>query len=72
MQKALTEMNLKLHTVLTDLTAQTGLGIVNQHPGGGSAIPSGRAAFCDYRCHASHAEIVAALTGSYRAELLFP
>ena len=28
MQKALTEMNLKLHTVLTDLTAQTGLGIL--------------------------------------------
>ena len=25
MQKALTEMNLKLHTVLTDLTGQTGL-----------------------------------------------
>src|SRR6516162_7469451 len=28
MQKALTEMNLKLHTVLTDLTGQTGLTIV--------------------------------------------
>src|SRR5208283_5453441 len=28
MQKALTEMNLKLHTVLTDLTGQTGLKIV--------------------------------------------
>jgi transposase len=29
MQKALTEMNLKLHTVLTDLTGETGLRIVS-------------------------------------------
>jgi len=39
MQKALTEMNLKLHTVLTDLTGQArvlwllgGHGFVKEHP----------------------------------------
>src|SRR5262249_30823745 len=40
MQKALTEMNLKLHTVLTDLTGQTGLRIVRSILDG-SAIPNG-------------------------------
>jgi transposase len=70
MQKALTEMNLKLHTVLTDLTGQTGLRIVRSILDG-ERDPERLAAFRDYRCHASHAEIVAALTGNYRAEHLF-
>ena len=68
MQKALTEMNLKLHTVLTNLTGHTGLrmgvgGILD-----GERDPARLAAHRDQRCHASHAEIVAALTGNYRAE----
>src|SRR5215469_16501795 len=70
MQKALTEMNLKLHTVLTDLTGQTGLKIVRSILDG-ERDPQCLAAHRDYRCHASHAEIVAALTGNYRAEHLF-
>jgi len=70
MQKALTEMNLKLHTVLTDLTGQTGLKIVRSILDG-ERDPERLAAHRDYRCHAAHAEIVAALTGNYRAEHLF-
>jgi transposase len=70
MQKALTEMNLKLHTVLTDLTGQTGLRIVRSILAG-ERDPERLAAHRDYHCHASQAEIVAALTGNYRAEHLF-
>jgi transposase len=70
MQKALTEMNLKLHTVLTDLTGHTGLRIVRSILDG-ERDPARLAAHRDQRCHASHAEIVAALTGNYRAEHLF-
>src|ERR1035437_1168021 len=70
MQKALTEMNLKLHTVLTDLTGQTGLKIVRSILNG-ERDAERLAAHRDHRCHASHAEIAAALTGNYRAEHLF-
>jgi transposase len=69
-QKALTEMNLKLHTVLTDITGQTGLKIVRRIVAGERA-PERLAAYRDPRCHASHGEIVAALTGNYRTEHLF-
>jgi hypothetical protein len=70
MQKAPTEMNLKLHTVLTDLTGQTGLRIVRSILAG-ECDPERLAAYRNNRCHASHAENVAALTGNYRAEHLF-
>jgi len=70
MQKALTEMNLLVHTVLTDLTGQTGLKIVRSILNG-ERDAERLAAHRDQRCHASHAEIVAALTGNYRAEHLF-
>jgi transposase len=70
MQKALTEMNLKLHTVLSDLTGRTGLAIVRSILKG-ERDPERLATHRDHRCHASHAEIVAALTGNYRAEHLF-
>jgi len=70
MQKALTEMNLTLHTVLTDLTGQTGLKIVRSILDG-ERYPERLAAHRNYRCDASHAEILAALTGNYRAEHLF-
>jgi transposase len=69
MQQALTEMNLKLHTVLSDLTGRTGLVIVRSILKG-ERDPARLATHRDPRCHASHAEIVAALTGHYRAEHL--
>jgi transposase len=70
MQEALTEMNLKLHTVLTDLTGQTGLAIIRGILAG-ERDPARLADHRDHRCHAAHPEIVAALTGNYRAEHLF-
>src|SRR5215472_7366707 len=70
MQKALTEMNLKLHTVLSDLTGRTGLAIIRSILKG-ERDPERLASHRDPRCHASHAEIMAALTGNYRAEHLF-
>jgi transposase len=70
MQKALTEMNVMLHVVVTDITGQTGLKIVRSILAG-VRDPELLAAHRNYHCHASHAEIVAALTGNYRAEHLF-
>src|SRR5215469_10229769 len=70
MQKALTEMNVMLHVVVTDITGQTGLKIVRSILAG-ERDPERLAQHRDPRCRASHAEIVAALTGNYRAEHLF-
>jgi transposase len=70
MQKALTEMNLKLHHVLSELTGVTGMAIVRDILAG-VREPHLLAAHRDGRCKASEAEIAAALTGHYRAEHLF-
>jgi transposase len=70
MQKALTQMNLMLHLVLSDITGATGLKIVRSILDG-ERDPVRLAAHRDRRCHASPAEIIAALTGNYRAEHLF-
>ena len=63
-------MNVLLHVAVTDITGQTGLKIVRSILAGERA-PERLAAHRDPRCHASHAEIMAALTGNYRAEHLF-
>ena len=70
MQKALTQMNLMLHLVLSDITGATGLKIVRSIVAG-ERDPARLAAHRDHRCHASPQEIIAALTGNYRAEHLF-
>jgi transposase len=62
MQKALTEMNVMLHVVVTDITGQTGLKIVRSILAG-EHDPEQLAQHRDHRRRASHAEIVAALTG---------
>jgi transposase len=69
-QKALTQMNLMLHLVVTDLTGATGLGIIRAILAG-QRDPDLLAAHRDYRCHASRAQLTAALTGNYCAEHLF-
>jgi len=63
MQKALTQMNLQLHTVITDLTGTTGLNIVRSILAG-VHDPEQLAAHRDPRCKAAKAELVAALTGN--------
>jgi transposase len=70
MQKALTQMNLKLHHVLSDITGVTGMAIVRDILAG-VRDPYKLAAHRHGGCKASEVEIVAALTGNYRAEHLF-
>jgi transposase len=70
MQKALTQMNLKLHQVISDLSGHTGLRIVR-------AIVAGErdglklAALKDRRIKSEVSIIAKALEGDYRAEHLF-
>jgi transposase len=70
MQKALVQMNVQLPIVVTDIMGATGQRIVRDIVGG-QRDPQRLAKHRDYRCHASEAEIVAALTGNYRPEHVF-
>jgi transposase len=70
MQKALGQMNLQLHLVISDITGGTGLRILRDIIAG-HTNPQDLAQHRDRRCHASEAEIAAALTGHYRPEHLF-
>jgi transposase len=70
LQKALTEMNLHLHHVLTDITGQSGLAILDAILAG-ERDPHKLAALADWRVKQSPEQIEAALTGDYRAEALF-
>jgi transposase len=70
MQKALMEMNLQLHHVVSDITGVTGMRIIR-------AIVAGErdldvlVSYRDVRCHASVETIKAALNGNDRAEHIF-
>jgi len=70
MQKALTQMNLQLANVITDIMGMTGQKILR-------AILAGErdadklAEMRNFRIRASHEEIVSSLTGNWRPELLF-
>jgi transposase len=70
MQKALTQMNLHLHHVISDLTGLTGLAIVDAILAG-ERNPQTLAALRDRRIKASEATIAKALVGDYRPEHLF-
>ena len=70
MQKALVQMNLQLHVVISDITGATGLRILRDIVKG-HTDPRHLATHRDERCQASEAEIAAALTGNYRPEHLF-
>jgi len=70
MQKALVQMNLQLHVVISDITGTTGLRILRDIVNG-QTDPQHLALHRDARCQASQAEIAAALTGHYRPEHLF-
>jgi transposase len=70
MQKALMQMNVQVHHVISDITGATGMHIVR-------AIVEGErdtmvlAAFRDKRCKASIETIARALVGNYREEHIF-
>lgn len=70
MQKALTQMNLQLHRVVSDITGLTGLKIIRAMLAG-ERNPQTLASLKDGRIRSSTEEIAAALTGDYRAEHLF-
>jgi transposase len=63
-------MNLHLHHVLSDLTGQSGLAILDAILAG-ERNPRTLAGLADRRVKQSPAQIEAALTGDYRAESLF-
>jgi len=70
MQKALELMNIKLHTVISDLTGKTGIAIVEAIIGGernaANFLP-----FIHARIKADHQVIVKSLEGNWREEQLF-
>jgi transposase len=70
MQKALTQMNLQLHHVISDVMGDTGMKIIRTIVNG-EREPAVLAKHRDRRCKSSITEIKAALTGNYRAEHLF-
>ena len=69
-QKVLTEMNLKLQHVFSDIDGQSARDIIHAILDG-QRDPVALAALRDRRCKASQEEVVAALEGDYRPEYLF-
>ncbi len=70
MQKALDQMNLQLHHVISDITGQTGLAIVDAILGG-ERNPQVLAKLRHERIKASEEVIAKSLVGDYRPEHLF-
>ena len=70
MQKALMQMNLQLHHVVTDITGVTGMAIIRAIVAG-ERDPQILASHRDRRCHASVETICQALVGNYRDEHVF-
>jgi transposase len=70
MQKALDQMNLQLHHVISDITGTTGLAILDAILDGNRDVQM-LAALRDPRIKASHETIAKSLVGDYRQEHLF-
>jgi len=70
MQKALAQMNLQLHNVVTDITGVTGMRIIKAILDG-ERNPNILASMRDRRCKNSETTIARSLKGSYRPEHLF-
>src|SRR5262245_11331947 len=70
MQKALMQMNVQLHHVVSDITGMTGMKI-GRAIGAGNHDPATLASYRDSRCKASVDTIKEALTGHYRPEHVF-
>jgi transposase len=70
MQKALDQMNLQLHRVISDITGKTGMSII-QAILTGERDPVKLAKLRDPRIKRSANELAAALEGNYREDLLF-
>jgi transposase len=70
MQKALTQMNLKLQHVVSDVTGETGMAIIRAILAG-ERDPVQLARLRNYRCHHDEETIAKALHGQWREEHLF-
>ena len=70
MQKALIQMNLQLHKVVSDITGVTGMAIIRSIVAG-ERNPEQLAQLKDRRIRSSQGEIAKALRGDYRVEHLF-
>lgn len=70
MQKALAQMNVLLHNVVSDITGVTGMRIITAILAG-ERNPHKLAAFRDPRCKNSQETIARSLCGNYRQEHLF-
>jgi transposase len=70
MQKALTQMNIQLANVITDVVGKTGQAIIRAMVAG-ERDPVKLAALRDGRIHASHEVIAQSLQGNWREEHLF-
>jgi transposase len=70
MQKALTQMNLKLQHVVSDVTGETGMAIIRAILAG-ERDPVQLARLRNYRCHHDEETIAKALHGQWRDEHLF-
>ena len=70
MQKALDQMNIQLHHVISDLTGTTGLAIVDEILSG-ERDPGRLAKLRNYRIRASQQTVMKSLVGDYREEHLF-
>lgn len=70
MQKALTQMNVQIHHVISDITGVTGLAIIDAMLAG-ERDPKQLASLKDRRIKASKSTITKALEGDYRPERLF-
>jgi len=70
MQKALMEMNLQLHHVVSDITGATGMRIIRAIVAG-ERNPDVLAKYRDVRCHSSIETVRAALVGNDREEHVF-
>jgi transposase len=70
MQKALSQMNLQLHHVLSDITGLSGTRILDAILGG-ERDPVKLAALCHGRVKSSRDTVAKSLEGDYRAEHLF-
>ena len=70
MQKSMTQMNLQLHHVISDITGQSGLAIVDAILDG-ERDPNVLAQLCSKRIKATKEIIAKSLVGDYRSEHIF-
>lgn len=70
MQKALELMNIKIHTVISDILGKTGMLMVKAILAG-ERNPEVLATLCDSRIRASREEIIKSLEGIWKEEYLF-